>query len=67
MEMHKYKFTIKHDGGKHVLSTTATDVVAAMKIVMAAERCPERAIINIKIEEIGNKKTKREPAQRSLF
>ena len=60
--MQKYKFTIKHDGGKHVLSTTATDVVAAMKIVMAAEKCPERAIVNIKIEDIGNEKTKRKEA-----
>lgn len=63
--MYKYKFTIKHDQGVHKLFTVAKDVVTALKLIMDAEKCPERAIINIKIEEIENKKGK--VAQRSLF
>ena len=60
--MNKYKFTIKHDDGTHRLSTFAENLSAALNNVMMAEKFPERAIVNIKIEEYGNTKTKREKA-----
>jgi hypothetical protein len=49
--MNEYKFTIKYDGGTHKLTTRAQDLSAALHLVMNAEKCPERAIINIKITE----------------
>jgi hypothetical protein len=49
--MKKYQFTIIHDQGQHKLSTYAKNLSTALKLVMDAERCPEGAIINIKITD----------------
>ena len=51
--MKQYKFTIKYDGGTHKLTTTASSLEQALKIIMDAEKCPEGAVINIKITDVG--------------
>lgn len=50
--MKNYKFTIKYDGGTHKLSTVAVSLEQALIAVMNAEKCPEGAVINIKITDI---------------
>lgn len=47
--MKEYIFTIVHDNGKHRIKTYAQTLSDALKAVMNAERCPERAVVNIKI------------------
>ena len=44
-EYHEYHFRLKHDRGTAKLRTVSTDMASAKKIIMAAERCPECAII----------------------
>lgn len=51
--MKEYIFTIVHDKGKHKITTYAQTLSQALVAIMNAERCPERAIINIKINEIN--------------
>lgn len=48
--MNEYIFTIIHDKGKHRIRTYAKDLGAALKLIENAEKCPERAIVNIKIK-----------------
>lgn len=40
--------TVKHDNGIVKIRTAAPDEKAAKEIIMAAEGCPERAIIKLK-------------------
>lgn len=54
--MRQYKFTIEYDGGTHKLTTMARNLSSAIQLVMNAEKCPERAIINIKITDIKKAK-----------
>jgi len=51
--MKQYKFTIQYDGGTHKLSTVAKNLASALQLIMNAEKCPEGAIINIKITDVG--------------
>ena len=46
--MKRYLFTLKCDTGKVRLSTVATDLQAAIRIVCAAEHCPGSAIIAVR-------------------
>lgn len=50
--MKKYHFTLKSDTGTVRIRTVATDLQAAIRIVCAAELCPESAIIAIRIREV---------------
>lgn len=56
--MKEYKFTIQYDGGTHKLTTRATNIEQALKAVMNAEKCPEGAILNIKIKRLNDVKSK---------
>lgn len=47
----KYCFTIQHDQGKHRLTCYADSLSKALKLIMNAEQCPERAVLKIKISE----------------
>jgi len=46
--MRHYILTVKHDNGTMKIKTFASSRQSARHIIMAAEGCPERAIINIK-------------------
>jgi hypothetical protein len=46
--MHNYVLTVKHDRGIVHIHTTADSADGARQIVMAAERCPERAIRRVR-------------------
>lgn len=52
--LNEYKFTINSDQGKHNVSTTATDLATALRLLMNAEKCPEGAVLNIKIKKLGH-------------
>lgn len=49
--MNKYKLTLKHDNGKHVINTTAKDKDQAINIVCASEGCPPIAVIKVEYLE----------------
>lgn len=51
MKKFKYRFTIQHDQGKHRLTCYADSLSEALKLIMDAERCPERAVLKIEISE----------------
>lgn len=46
-EMFKFIVTTKHDKGVAHINLVATSINSAIQMVMKAERCPERAIINV--------------------
>jgi hypothetical protein len=46
--MFVFKITMKHDAGKIDIEVTAFTITGAIQQVLAAERAPERAILNIK-------------------
>jgi hypothetical protein len=46
--MFVFKITMKHDAGKIDIEVTALTIAGAIQQVLAAERAPERAILNIK-------------------
>ena len=48
MSLFEFEVTVKHDNGKIKIVTVARSIGALVHIVMAAEGCPERSIINIK-------------------
>lgn len=54
--MKHYKFTIISDQGTHKVSTIAKNLASALQRIINAEKCPEGAIINIKIKELGHAK-----------
>ena len=49
--MNTYKITVKHDTGKIVIRTIAQNEQAAKNMVMAAEGCPECAIVKVAMIE----------------
>lgn len=49
MELQTYRATLKHDHGKFRLRVVSlSGEEGAIQMIMAAERCPRRAIIKIK-------------------
>ena len=48
--MNKYTFTIHHDKGTHRIKTFAPSLSSALERILNAEKCPKRAIVNIKIK-----------------
>lgn len=50
--MIKYEIVLKHDSGKIKITTVASDIETAKRIVLNYEKAPESAII--KINEKGN-------------
>ena len=48
--MNEYTFTIHHDKGTHRIKTFAPSLSSALERILNAEKCPERAVINIKIK-----------------
>lgn len=56
--MNQYTFTISSDQGKHKVSTIAKNLQSALQRLINAEKCPEGAILNIKIKELGHDKSK---------
>lgn len=56
--MNEYKFTINSDQGKHNVSTNATNLSSALQLLLNAEKCPEGAVINIKIKKLNDDKSK---------
>ena len=48
--MNEYTFTIQHDKGTHRIKTFATSLSSALERILNAEKCPERAIVSIKIK-----------------
>ena len=51
MELFRYTFHMKHDGGIVKISTVDTKLTTAMRKVLEAEAAPKRAIIKIIIQE----------------
>jgi hypothetical protein len=47
MQSHDYVLTLKHDNGKFRIRTAAEDEKMAKQLVMAAENCPECAIVKV--------------------
>ncbi|HSA34162.1 MAG TPA: hypothetical protein P5077_10585 [bacterium] len=58
-------FTLKHDRGRFRLATVARDLQAAIRIICAAENCPESAIIAIKKTTPKKRRTPRWPSRYS--
>lgn len=54
--MNEYKFTINSDQGTHKVSTIAKNLASALQLLLNAEKCPEGAVINIKIKKLGDVK-----------
>ena len=48
-DLNTYKFTLKHDSGKHVVSVKGYDLESAKQQVLFFELCPESAIKRILI------------------
>ena len=48
--MNEYTFTIQHDKGMHRIKTFAPSLSSALERILNAEKCPKRAIVNIKIK-----------------
>ena len=48
--MNEYNFTIQHDKGTHRIKTFAPSLSSALERILNAEKCPERAIVSIKIK-----------------
>lgn len=51
--MKRYKVYLKHDNGLSEVVTVALSIAQAVKTVMSAESCPERAIYKIVIQEVS--------------
>ena len=49
-KMNEYNFTIQHDKGTHRIKTFAPSLSSALERILNAEKCPERAIVKIKIK-----------------
>lgn len=52
MDLHHFILTVKHDKGVVNLHTSTYTAEAAKKIIMAAERCPERAIREVRCRDV---------------
>ncbi len=72
--MNTFILTLKHDAGRINLKVAATDLEAAKKIVMEAEKCPSHAIIKTKdmgrtmykVVKIYSKSSRRQVIERNL-
>jgi hypothetical protein len=49
MTIFKYRVRVKHDNGLIDIITNASNYASLIRIVMACENCPERAIKSIKV------------------
>lgn len=47
MKQHKYKATLTSDQGKHTINLLCSSIERAKEMIMEAEGCPERAILEI--------------------
>lgn len=56
MELFRYTFHLKHDDGIVKISTNASNIKAAIHMVLEAEGAPERAIHKIIIQPLKEKK-----------
>lgn len=56
--MKKYKFAIKDKQGERKKSTTATNIISALKLLSNSEDCLKGAVINIKIKKLEDDKSK---------
>jgi len=45
--IHRYQVTLRHDGGRVTLTTAASSERAAIAGILAAERAPARAILEV--------------------
>jgi hypothetical protein len=50
--MNRYRFTVKHDKGRHVVVCYANDLMTALGLLMKGEKCPEGAVVKIEISEV---------------
>lgn len=57
MEINQFRARVRHDHGVVNLTLWAIDEVAAKRTVLAAENCPERSILSIKM--VKNRKRRR--------
>jgi hypothetical protein len=46
----KYKVRVKHDKGTVAIYVHATDADTAKRLVISAEKCPERSILSVSLE-----------------
>jgi hypothetical protein len=44
MKLYKYYFMVKHDNGKRIITTVASNIAGAIMIICKAELCPERSL-----------------------
>jgi hypothetical protein len=54
MDFQQFNVRVKHDNGIVTIRTAATDENAARRIIIAAERCPERSILSVKVAKPVN-------------
>lgn len=50
--MNLYKIILKHDNSKITITTTASNEEQAVKTICKSEKCPERAILKIKMVKV---------------
>ena len=48
-----YTFTLEHDTGKINITTAASNLAEAIRLIETAENCPESAILKIRIKEFS--------------
>lgn len=66
--MHKFWLTTHHDNGTTTLEVMATSEAAAREMVMAAEKCPMRAIRRVRaVDEHGFEMLPNRPTERRVI